>query len=175
MLEALSDKLTGVFQKLGSHGTINEKDLDEAMREVRIALLEADVNFKVVRQFIATVREKALGAEVLKSLTGPQQVAFATAATELRPGALTTQPETLLRARRTDEHRQPDQCRDLWRTLNVVQENMPTGGLLARNERGQRRHTRAITSLTEDTKLNRALWRLAAELGDLIGTAKVAA
>jgi signal recognition particle subunit SRP54 len=74
MLEALSDKLTGVFQKLGSHGTITEKDLDEAMREVRIALLEADVNFKVVRQFIATVREKALGAEVLKSLTGPQQV-----------------------------------------------------------------------------------------------------
>jgi signal recognition particle subunit SRP54 len=74
MLEALSDKLTGVFQKLGSHGTINEKDLDEAMREVRIALLEADVNFKVVKQFIATVREKALGAEVLKSLSGPQQV-----------------------------------------------------------------------------------------------------
>ncbi|MBF6600919.1 MAG: signal recognition particle protein [Dehalococcoidia bacterium] len=74
MLEALSDKLTGVFQKLGSRGTITEKDLDEALREVRIALLEADVNFKVVRQFIATVRERALGAEVLKSLTGPQQV-----------------------------------------------------------------------------------------------------
>jgi signal recognition particle subunit SRP54 len=74
MLEALSDKLTGVFQKLGSRGSITEKDLDEAMREVRIALLEADVNFKVVRQFIASVRERALGAEVLKSLTGPQQV-----------------------------------------------------------------------------------------------------
>jgi signal recognition particle subunit SRP54 len=74
MLEALSDRLSGVFQKLGSRGTINEKDLDEAMREVRIALLEADVNFKVVRQFIAAVREKALGADVLKSLTGPQQV-----------------------------------------------------------------------------------------------------
>ena len=74
MLEALSDKLSGVFQKLGSHGTITEKDLDEAMREVRIALLEADVNFKVVRQFIATVRERALGADVLRSLTGPQQV-----------------------------------------------------------------------------------------------------
>ena len=74
MLEALSDKLAGVFQKLGSHGTIGEKDLDEALREVRIALLEADVNFKVVRQFIAAVRERALGSEVLKSLTGPQQV-----------------------------------------------------------------------------------------------------
>jgi signal recognition particle subunit SRP54 len=74
MLEALSDKLTGVFSRLGSRGTITEKDLDEAMREVRIALLEADVNFKVVRQFIASVRERALGAEVLQSLTGPQQV-----------------------------------------------------------------------------------------------------
>jgi len=74
MLEALTDKLQSVFQKLGSHGTITEKDLDEAMREVRVALLEADVNFKVVREFIATVREKALGARVLDSLTGPQQV-----------------------------------------------------------------------------------------------------
>src|SRR6185295_11373014 len=55
-------------------GTISERDLDEAMREVRVALLEADVNFKVVRQFIASVRERALGAEVLKSLSGPQQV-----------------------------------------------------------------------------------------------------
>jgi signal recognition particle subunit SRP54 len=74
MLEALSDKLQSVFRKLGSRGTVSEQDLDEAMREVRVALLEADVNFKVVRQFIATVRERALGAEVIKSLTGPQQV-----------------------------------------------------------------------------------------------------
>jgi signal recognition particle subunit SRP54 len=74
MLEALSDKLQGVFRKLGSKGVVREEDLDEAMREVRIALLEADVNFKVVREFIAGVRERALGAEVLQSLTGPQQV-----------------------------------------------------------------------------------------------------
>jgi signal recognition particle subunit SRP54 len=74
MLEVLTGKLQSVFTKLGSHGTITEKHLDEALREVRIALLEADVNFKVVREFIASVRERALGAEVLKSLTGPQQV-----------------------------------------------------------------------------------------------------
>ncbi len=74
MLEALTDKLTGVFSKLGSRGTITEKDLDEAMREVRIALLEADVNFKVVRQFIATVRERALGQDVVQSITGAQMV-----------------------------------------------------------------------------------------------------
>jgi signal recognition particle subunit SRP54 len=74
MLEALSQKLQSAFHRLGSHGSITEKDLDEAMREVRIALLEADVNFKVVREFIGSVRERALGAGVLRSLTGPQQV-----------------------------------------------------------------------------------------------------
>jgi signal recognition particle subunit SRP54 len=74
MLEALSERLQGVFRKLGSGGTVTEQDLDEAMREVRVALLEADVNFKVVREFIANVREQAKGAEVLQSLTGPQQV-----------------------------------------------------------------------------------------------------
>jgi signal recognition particle subunit SRP54 len=74
MLEALSERLQGVFRKLGSSGTIREQDLDEALREVRVALLEADVNFKVVREFIAGVRERALGADVLQSLTGPQQV-----------------------------------------------------------------------------------------------------
>jgi signal recognition particle subunit SRP54 len=74
MLEALSEKLQGVFRKLSSQGTVREEDLEQAMREVRIALLEADVNFKVVRELIANVRERALGAEVLQSLTGPQQV-----------------------------------------------------------------------------------------------------
>src|SRR3972149_9730762 len=74
MLEALTQKLQTAFHRLGSRATITEKDLDEAMREVRIALLEADVNFKVVREFIGPVRERALGAGVLSSLTGPQQV-----------------------------------------------------------------------------------------------------
>ncbi len=74
MLEALTERLQGVFRKLGSQGTIREADLDEAMREVRIALLEADVNFKVVREFIANVRARALGADVLQSLTPTQQV-----------------------------------------------------------------------------------------------------
>ncbi len=74
MLEALTQRLQGVFGKLSSKGTVREEDLDEALREVRVALLEADVNFKVVRQFISDVRERAKGAEVLQSLTGPQQV-----------------------------------------------------------------------------------------------------
>ncbi|HUS82441.1 MAG TPA: signal recognition particle receptor subunit alpha, partial [Dehalococcoidia bacterium] len=74
MLELLTDKLQTVFRRLSSRGVVSEKDLDDALREVRIALLEADVNFKVVREFINAVREQATGAEILGSLTGPQQV-----------------------------------------------------------------------------------------------------
>ncbi len=74
MLDSLTNRLQGVFKKLSSKGTVRENDHDEAMREVRVALLEADVNFKVVREFINNVRERAKGADVLKSLTGPQQV-----------------------------------------------------------------------------------------------------
>jgi signal recognition particle subunit SRP54 len=74
MFESLSEKLGAVFGRLNQHGTITEKDLDDAMREVRLALLEADVNFKVVKQFIADVREKALGAEIHKALNPVQQI-----------------------------------------------------------------------------------------------------
>jgi signal recognition particle subunit SRP54 len=74
MFDALSDKLQGVFRKLGGRGAITEKDLDEALREVRLALLEADVHYKVVKDFVAAVRERALGSEVLKSLTPMQAI-----------------------------------------------------------------------------------------------------
>ena len=74
MLDALSARLQKTFRRLGSRGTISEADLDEALREVRVALLEADVNFAVVRDFIARVRERALGADVTRSITPGQQV-----------------------------------------------------------------------------------------------------
>ncbi len=74
MFDSLTDKLQGVFRRLGGRGTITEKDLDEALREVRLALLEADVHYKVVREFIAGVRERAVGAEITKSLTPMQQI-----------------------------------------------------------------------------------------------------
>jgi signal recognition particle subunit SRP54 len=74
MFEALTDKLQSAFRRLGSRGTITEQDLDEALREVRLALLEADVNFKVVRAFVQGVKERALGAKVLSSLTPMQQI-----------------------------------------------------------------------------------------------------
>src|SRR5712692_2069313 len=74
VFESLSDKLQSVFGKLNSHGTVTEQDLDEAMREVRLALLEADVNYKVVREFIGNIRESASGSEIFKSLTPTQQI-----------------------------------------------------------------------------------------------------
>src|SRR4029079_2173427 len=74
VFETLTDKLQGAFKKFGSRGIVTEEDLDQALREVRMAMLEADVNFKVVREFTSRVKEKALGAEVLRSLTPAQQV-----------------------------------------------------------------------------------------------------
>ncbi len=74
VFESLSEKLQNALGKLKGKGKISEKDLDLAMREVRLALLEADVNFKVVKDFIKTVKERALGSEVMESLTPGQQV-----------------------------------------------------------------------------------------------------
>jgi len=72
--ESLSDKLTAVFKKLRGKGRLSEADIKEAMREVRLALLEADVSYKVVKDFVKTVSEKAVGAEVLASLSPAQMV-----------------------------------------------------------------------------------------------------
>ncbi len=72
--EGLSDKLNSVFKRLRSRGKLKESDIKEVMREVRLALLEADVNYKVAKDFVAAVSEKAVGAEVFESLTPAQQV-----------------------------------------------------------------------------------------------------
>ena len=74
MFEALSEKLNGVFQRLGNKGRLTEKDIDDALREVRLALLEADVNFKVAREFVGRIRARALDEDLLKSLSPGQQV-----------------------------------------------------------------------------------------------------
>ncbi len=72
--ESLGDKLQGVFKKLRGKGKLTEKDIKDAMREIKLALLEADVNFKVVKDFVKVVSEKALGEEILESLTPAQQL-----------------------------------------------------------------------------------------------------
>jgi len=74
LFDSLSEKLQNVFKNLRGKGKLSEKDVDEALRQVRLALLEADVNFKVVKQFVARIRERAVGSEVLESLSPAQQV-----------------------------------------------------------------------------------------------------
>lgn len=74
MFESLSEKLQNTLKRLRGKGRLTENDINEAMRDVRVALLEADVNFKVVRDFINKVKEKALGSDILESLTPGQQV-----------------------------------------------------------------------------------------------------
>ncbi len=74
MFENLSHRLDGVFRKLRGRGRLSESDVADALREVRLAMLEADVNFKVVKSFVSAVKERAVGADVMKSLTPGQQV-----------------------------------------------------------------------------------------------------
>jgi len=74
VFDTLANRLQGIFGQLSNRGKLSEADVDAALREVRLALLEADVNFKVVKDFIKRVRERAVGAEVMKSLTPAQQV-----------------------------------------------------------------------------------------------------
>ena len=74
MFESLSEKLDGIFKKLRGHGKLTEQNVQEALKEVKMALLEADVNFKVVKDFVQSVGERAIGQEVMASLTPAQQL-----------------------------------------------------------------------------------------------------
>src|ERR1022692_3068328 len=74
MFDSLSDRLSAIFRRLRSRGKLTEPDVAEVLREIRIALLEADVNLQVVKDFIASIRERAIGAEVLASLTPAQAI-----------------------------------------------------------------------------------------------------
>jgi len=74
VLEALGERLGAIFQRLGSRGTLTDSDVNDVAREVRVALLEADVNLSVAKEFVAAIKEKAVGAEVLASLTPAQSV-----------------------------------------------------------------------------------------------------
>jgi signal recognition particle subunit SRP54 len=103
--EGLSDRLQDIFRKLRGKGKITEEDVKVAMREIRLALLEADVNFKVVKEFVARVRERAVGQEVLGSLTPGQQIVKIVhdEMTELMGGAesklnLSSKPPTVIMA-----------------------------------------------------------------------------
>src|SRR5260370_967409 len=74
MFSQLHNKLQDIFKDLRGHGTISESNINDALRQVRLALLEADVDFQVAKNFVARVKEKALGEEVLRSITPGQQI-----------------------------------------------------------------------------------------------------
>src|SRR5689334_4755786 len=74
MFSQIGDKLQDIFKELRGHGTISESNINDALRQVRLALLEADVDFQVAKSFVARVKEKALGEEVLRSITPGQQI-----------------------------------------------------------------------------------------------------
>ena len=74
MFDGLTNKLSDVFKKLGSRGILTEKDIEDGLREIRLALLEADVSLPVVKDFMANVKEKALGEKVIKSIRPDQQL-----------------------------------------------------------------------------------------------------
>src|SRR6266853_666875 len=74
MFSQLGDKLQDIFKDLRGHGSISETNINDAMRQVRLALLEADVDYQVAKDFIARVKDKALGEEVLRSVTPGQQI-----------------------------------------------------------------------------------------------------
>jgi len=74
VFDNLADKLSETFRKLRGHGKLSEDNIKEGLREVRLALLEADVNYKVVKDLVATIRERAVGREVMSSLTPGQQL-----------------------------------------------------------------------------------------------------
>jgi hypothetical protein len=99
-------------------------------------------------------------------LPRPQQLAFAEQAMELKPNAA-IKPAFLLTARRQEDATSPDFSRDLWRTFNVIEENMMQGGIAGRNERGRRIRTRPIRSVVADITINRGLWQIAGQIGEL--------
>src|SRR4051795_6826696 len=74
MFSQLGDKLQDIFKDLRGHGTVSEANVDEALRQVRLAMLEADVDFQVAKRFMARVKEQALGESVLRSVTPGQQI-----------------------------------------------------------------------------------------------------
>src|SRR5271169_2480858 len=97
MFDSLAEKLQGTLADVRNRGTLTEEDIDGAMREIRLALLEADVNFKVVRQFTAQLKERCMGAEIVGRLNPGQQVVkiVAEELTELMGGAGYESPPSL--------------------------------------------------------------------------------
>src|SRR5690554_8232226 len=113
MENSLSQRLQMAMRRITGRGSLNENDIDEMMREVRLSLLEADVNFKVVKTFIADVKEKAIGEKILKGLNPGQQV-VKIVHEELKK--IMGDEASELNINRSEERRVGKECRSRWST-----------------------------------------------------------
>jgi Domain of unknown function (DUF932) len=150
--------LLGMFRVACTNGLmVHSNDINEiSVRHSGPETLADDVleaSYEVIEQTPKAVAQIEDWSR--RDLNTDQKMAFAEAALELHESVLKPSTEQVLRVRRN-----ADAGNDIWRTMNTVQENLIRGGQLTRNATGQRRHVRAIKSLNEDVRLNRALWKL---------------
>jgi hypothetical protein len=154
--------LNGLVVESGESGRIKARhsgreDLPDQVIEASYEIIEQAPE---IMRNVADMKALPLARE--------HQLAFAAAASELRDSTLEVEPAALIDAQRTADLPEPNGWRDLWRTANVVQEHLIRGGVAARNPKGERRHTRAVTAVADDVRINRGLWRLAEEMRKLV-------
>lgn len=154
--------LNGMIVESGDIGKVRARHSGHADLPSQVI----DASFEVIER-VPQVMQQVEEFKQLR-LPPPQQRAFANAASELRSSSLEVAPDQLLAPRRTADRPQfSDGSRNLWETANVVQENILRGGVTAFNANNQRRHTRAVTAVADDVKINRGIWRLAEEMKKL--------
>lgn len=153
--------LNGMVVESSSFGKVHAKhsgseDLPSRVIEASYEVIE---NAPAIMEQVETMKAIPLRRDA--------QVAFANAASELRPTKLEIDPVRLLESRRSVDNASADGGRDLWHTMNVVQENIMRGGLRGRTANNARRRTAAVANVTDDVRINRGLWRLAEEMAKL--------
>lgn len=159
--------MMGLFRLVCSNGlVVADKTIDSIhVRHVgdRDLCQEViDVSGKIIEEAPKTIDTMNRWGAI--ELNRPEQLAFANAAAEVYETAIDVQPERWITARRFADQPKQDGSRDLWKTYNVIQENMLKGGLYGRNSNGRRTSTRQIKSVDRDVKLNRALWTLTEQM-----------
>lgn len=153
--------LNGMVVESGEFGRIKARH--SGREDLADQVIEA--SYEIIEEAPALMDQ--VGAMKALPLSRDHQIAFATAAWELRDSTLEVRPRSLIAPRRTEDAPELDGRRDLWRTANVVQEHLIRGEVMARNGKGDRRHTRAVTAVADDVRINRGLWRLAEEMRKL--------
>jgi hypothetical protein len=162
--------MAGIFRLICSNGLIVQSSDFGSIRVHHSGGLDfqqrvIDATYQIVEEAPRTMAAIEEWKQI--ELSRPQQLALAEAAMEIRPNAA-IRPAHLLIARREADYTDGEGRRDLWRTANVLQENLLQGGVQGRNERGRRVRTRPIKSVGEDVRVNRAIWTLTAKMAELV-------